>query len=113
MVASTFPEYLYGIPFERYVQERIFGPLGMEDTTYDGTKAVASGRRSDAFVRKGMCIDECIQDLDGKKIRKEYQGEMVNVGFLPQGAMSAGGAGVITSAKDMVRLLPIPSRIPR
>lgn len=109
-VASTFSEYLYGIAFEQYVQENILTPLGMMDTMYDGRRAIASGQRSDAFVRKGMCLDECNQDLDGKKIRKEYQGEMVNVGFLPQGAMSAGGAGVITSAKDMVRHLPIPSR---
>lgn len=72
---------------------------------YDGTRAIASGQRSDAFVRKGMRLDDCIQELDKRVIREEYQGELVNVGFLPQGSMSAGGSGVITSARDMVRLL--------
>lgn len=105
-VASTFPEHLYGIAFEQYVQENIFTPLGMVDTTYDTEKATASGQRSDSFARKGMCLDGCMEDLDNPRIRKEYQGELVNVGFLPQGAMSAGFGGIITSAKDMVRLLP-------
>jgi CubicO group peptidase (beta-lactamase class C family) len=104
-VASTFPEYLYGIAFEQYVEENILTPLGMMDTMYDGRRAIASGQRSDAFVRKGMRLDDCIHELDKRVIREEYQGELVNVGFLPQGSMSAGGSGVITSARDMVRLL--------
>jgi CubicO group peptidase (beta-lactamase class C family) len=101
-VASMFPEHLYGISFEEYVQANIFDPLGMVDTTFNGERAFSSGRRSDAFVRKGMNLDGCMHDIDKAEIGKECQGELVNVGFLPQGAMSAGFGGIISCAKDMV-----------
>lgn len=97
-----FPEHLYGTTFEQYVQANIFDPLGMGDTTFDGERAFASGRRSDAFLRKGMDLDACMDDIDNDEIGKERQGKLVNVGFLPQGAMSAGFGGIISCAKDMV-----------
>jgi CubicO group peptidase (beta-lactamase class C family) len=97
-----FPEHLYGVSFEEYVQANIFDPLGMVDTTFDGERAFASGRRSDAFVRRGMDLDACVDGIDNAEIGEEHRGELVNVGFLPQGAMSAGFGGIISCAKDVV-----------
>lgn len=99
MVASTLPEHIYGISFEKFVQERIFDPLGMTQTTYSPTRA----NRSDAFVRKGMDVEACAEDLSGKSLSMECLGESVNIGFMREGPMNAGPGGVVSSARDMVR----------
>lgn len=101
LVASTLPEHIYGIPFEKFVQERIFDPLGMTQTTY----SPARKNRSDAFMRKGMDLKACVGDLKGKSLSKECLGEAVNIGFMREGAMNAGPGGIASSAKDMVRVL--------
>lgn len=103
MVASTFPEHLYGTPFESYVHDHLLVPLGMNGTTYDGEQARRSGRRSDSFVRTGMDLEACLAELEGTRIGKKCQGELVDVGFVHEGRMNAGPGGVITCAKDMVR----------
>jgi CubicO group peptidase (beta-lactamase class C family) len=112
IVASTFSEHIYGIPFETYVEDNILAPLGMNATSYDGALAKASGRRSDSFVRRGMDVGACLDDLKtGKgKIGRRCQGELVNVGFVHEGRMNAGPGGIITSGNDMVRPCPFSSR---
>lgn len=103
VVASTFPEHLYGVPYERYVEENIFSPLGLGDTMFDVGRAGASGRRAEAFVRTGMDVDACKRDLKGMGWSEKCRGTRVNLGQVPhQSRMFAGPAGVITSAKDMV-----------
>lgn len=98
IVASTLPEHIYGIPFENFVQERVFDPLGMTQTTYSPART----NRSDAFVRKGMDVEACVEDLSGKMLSMECLGESVNIGFVREGAMNAGPGGVVSSARDMV-----------
>jgi CubicO group peptidase (beta-lactamase class C family) len=98
IVASTLPEHIYGIPFETFVKERIFDPLGMTETGY----SPSSVNRSDAFVRRGMDLLACVQDLEGTTFSGKCLGESVNIGPTPGGEMIAGAGGVVSSAKDMV-----------
>jgi CubicO group peptidase (beta-lactamase class C family) len=42
-VAGLVVQRVSGLPFERYMAERVFGPLGMEHTTYDPVAAAALG----------------------------------------------------------------------
>lgn len=98
IVASTLPEHIYGIPFETFVKERIFDPLGMTETSYSPARV----NRSDAFVRRGMDFLACLQDLEGKALSSGCLGESVNIGPTPTGGMHAGPGGVVSSAKDMV-----------
>lgn len=107
VVASSFPEYLYGIPYTTYVQKNIFAPLGMNDTTYDVDKAIRSGRRSDSFMRRHQNVSACVDDVDGTKFGKSCQGEMVNIGWMKETMRDAGAGGVISSARDMASCLHV------
>jgi CubicO group peptidase (beta-lactamase class C family) len=98
LVASTLPEHIYGIPFETFVQERIFDPLGMTETTY----TVPRENRSDAFKRRRMDLQACEEDLKENSFSRECLGESVDIGWMPVGEMMAGPGGVVTSARDMV-----------
>lgn len=104
VVASSFPEYLYHIPYTTYVQDNIFSPLGMNDTTYDLDKASRNGRRSDSWMRRGMNVSASVHDLERNEFGKACQGEVVNIGWMKETTRDAGAGGVITSAKDMVSL---------
>jgi CubicO group peptidase (beta-lactamase class C family) len=102
VVASSFPEYLYDIPYTTYVQDNIFTPLGMNDTTYDVQEASRTGRRADSFMRRNMNLSACMDDLKGKTFGKRCQGDVVDIGWMKDTTRDAGAGGLITSARDMV-----------
>jgi CubicO group peptidase (beta-lactamase class C family) len=72
-----------GMRYTDFVAERIFKPLGMEDSTYYLTQAKGTGRLSQAWTNLGRrippFIDEQVADI------------------------SAGAGGAISSAADLVR----------
>jgi CubicO group peptidase (beta-lactamase class C family) len=52
------PLLLSGTPFERYVKEHIFNPLGLTSTTYSYDTAKASGQLADGMTRQGIKFSE-------------------------------------------------------
>jgi CubicO group peptidase (beta-lactamase class C family) len=76
-------EVASGMPFDRFVQQRIFAPLGMQDTFFyrDGTDA----RRATLY-----------QHVNGA-LTKQAPGPFVN------GAYFSGGGGLTSTAEDYLR----------
>ncbi|KAJ9091787.1 hypothetical protein QFC21_007090 [Naganishia friedmannii] len=112
VVASTLPEHLYGTPFTQYVEENIFSPLGMGDTTYDLGAATQTGHRADAFVRHGQNLSACIEEgkVPGGGYSAECLGETACNGWFVRAEdaeWNAGPGGVITSGKDMATWLKV------
>ncbi|KAF7303230.1 Beta-lactamase class penicillin binding protein [Mycena kentingensis (nom. inval.)] len=52
-VLSYLPPLLTGVPYETYVEDNIFTPLGMNATTFYSTVAEASGELSEGMTREG------------------------------------------------------------
>lgn len=85
-VAARLVEVVSGEPFGRYLEERVFGPLGMEDTV-----SVTSSddlRRGVVGLARGHVLAYGVPVPSGEE-----------AGFL------AGHAGVVTTAADMGRYL--------
>jgi CubicO group peptidase (beta-lactamase class C family) len=82
-VLARVVEVASGTRFDRFVEERIFAPLGMDDTYFyrtDGDARVATLYRS----------------VDGK-LRRHPEQEFVN------GAYFSGGGGLLSTAEDYLR----------
>jgi CubicO group peptidase (beta-lactamase class C family) len=110
---------LSGLPFDKYVTQHIFGPLGMSRTMYNFTLArEVAGEEGivDSFIRVGRNITRCGEiwrlsggwPIVGESIEKACIGETVGVGWWSQsdGLNNAGPWGIITCGRDMVCLLP-------
>ena len=92
LVASTIPEQLLGLPFTQFVQEKVFEPLKLQDTTYDPAWAKSTGRRADGFIRS-------------KTARHGLDLERTNIGWFTTSKITlAGQGGIISSACDMVSM---------
>ncbi|EIN06835.1 beta-lactamase/transpeptidase-like protein [Punctularia strigosozonata HHB-11173 SS5] len=74
-----------GMSYEDFVTERIFKPLGMQDSTYSPKNAEATGKFSQSFETSGRRIPHAIDDQ-----------------IAP---ISAGGGGCITNVADLSRWL--------
>lgn len=83
MVLSDVVARLAGKPFEEYVQERLFDPVGMKSTTYSTLKATHSGHMSHVW------------NSDGRRIPYAF----------PESAVSivAPAGGIITNIVDLSR----------
>ena len=51
---SYFPSLLVGVPFEKYVNDFILEPLGMDSTTYFSERAEESGELADGMMRDSV-----------------------------------------------------------
>ncbi|KAF7297526.1 Beta-lactamase class penicillin binding protein [Mycena indigotica] len=94
-VLSYLPPLLTGIPFETYVEDNIFKPLGMSDTTYYSTVAEATGRLSQGIERDGA---NRTADVFAPGTPRALPFWMPN--GAPGHVMSGAGA-IISSARDI------------
>jgi CubicO group peptidase (beta-lactamase class C family) len=60
---SYFPSLLVGVPFEKYVNDFILEPLGMDSTTYYSERAEESGELADGMLRDGVNLTEDVFGL--------------------------------------------------
>ena len=74
-----------GTEFTSFVEERIFKPPGMNSTTYHIDKAARSGHMSQSFT------------ADYRRIPHQFSTGTTE-------AMLAGAGGILSSARDMVRV---------
>ena len=85
-----------GVPFERFLQERIFGPLGMVDTSFTVpadkagrlTACYAAGQLGSKAVKSGL------PDLIDDPARSPY---------LTETRFHSGGGGLVSTAADYMR----------
>jgi CubicO group peptidase (beta-lactamase class C family) len=82
---AFYPDLEVGAAYDRAMQEEIFTPLGMSDTTFDYAKALAG----DHATPSG-------EDIDGKL-------QAVNIGFEYTGIPSRPAGAAWSSAHDMAR----------
>jgi serine beta-lactamase-like protein LACTB, mitochondrial len=80
-----------GIPFQRYVQERIFGPLRLAHTSFDDVRRVQQGRarlysHADPFAERAAREDS-----------------LYRVPTSWDHSYNAGGGNLLTTADDLVR----------
>ena len=105
---SLFPQKLLGIPYEQFVKENIFDPLGMKDSNFDHQRSSQSPKAVRGFYRK---------DLDKAKLRreitksgssqltgKEWFAESSEFNWFTPGAAGAfaGAGGAIVTLEDSV-----------
>lgn len=106
---------LSGMPFDEYVTEHIFRPLGMNRTMYNFTLArhlAGQGGMVDSFIRVGRNVTRCGEiwrstdgwPIDGDVLEKACIGETVGVGWWSEsdGLNNAGPWGIVTCGQDMV-----------
>ena len=84
-------EKLTGIPFERYVRQQIFEPLGMKKTGW--TQPEDRYARLAAMYEKGA--DGALQRASDKEQR--------GLNFDPDRKLTMGGAGLVSSVDDYMR----------
>ncbi len=90
-VQALLVEKLTGMPFERYVQQQIFAPLGMTETAW--TQPEERFSKLAAMYEKGA---------DGKLQRGSDQ-EQRGLNFNPGRKLTMGGAGLVSSVDDYMR----------
>ncbi|KAF7305423.1 Beta-lactamase class penicillin binding protein [Mycena chlorophos] len=94
-VLSQIPTQLIGVPFETYVDENIFKPLGMNATTYFSTVAEDSGNLADGLGRDGANASADVFDVGTPRAYPFW---------LPNDKTDhpiSGAGGVISSANDI------------
>lgn len=83
-VASIIISTYAGMPFEEFVQSRIFHPLGMNSTTYSGATAADFDLLSQTWSVEGRRIPYWFSENTEK--------------------LMAGPGGIISCTEDLVRL---------
>ncbi len=114
LVLARIVQALTGIPFEDFVKNRLFSPIGMSTATYDTLGAESSGKRVEPYFRAARDLVRClnkVSDADAERLTgpelfdrmrlSECLGVNVSIGPYPSGAQ-AGVAGVICSPLDLV-----------
>lgn len=90
-VQALLVEKLTGVPFERYVREQIFEPLGMKESAW--TQPESRFPRLATMYEKGA---------DGK-LRRGSEREQRGLNFDPARKLTMGGAGIVSTADDYMR----------
>ncbi|KAJ7144406.1 beta-lactamase/transpeptidase-like protein [Mycena epipterygia] len=93
---SCLPPLLVGIQFEKYVNDFILAPLGMQSTTYSSEHAAKSGNLADGMARDSV---NRTRDVFGAgRVRAIPYWAPSKDG---EGHSFSGAGGVISNAKDM------------
>ncbi|MFZ3484823.1 serine hydrolase domain-containing protein [Sphingomonas sp. 3-13AW] len=90
-VQALLVEKLTGMPFERYVRQRIFEPLGMKETAWT--------QPEDRYPRLAAMYEKGAAGLLERASEKEQRG----LNFTPGRKLTMGGAGLVSSADDYMR----------
>ena len=90
-VQALLVEKLTGVPFETYVRQHIFDPLGMKDSAWSQPEERYA--RLAAFYEK---------DAAGK-LRRASEEEQRGLNFAPGRKLAMGGAGIASTAGDYMR----------
>ncbi len=89
-VQGYLVEVLSGLPFDRYLEERIFEPLGMKDTGFH-VPAESAERFAQVYA----------YDEDGKLFAQEGFGGSRS--YLEPATFFSGGGGLVSTAQDYMR----------
>lgn len=98
MTAALIVERISGKPYIEFVQEKIFEPLGLHSTTYNGTSAELSGHLATGFALFKTNVS------NGEGWTKSIHHDMplfITPDIRP---VLAGAGGVLSSSKDIVRM---------
>lgn len=96
-VLARLVEVLSGTPFDRFIAERIFEPLGMRDTGF-----VVPERDRDRLAAMYVGVD--LKDPRRPGLRRAEHLLPANANLQPVPRLSGGG-GLVSSLGDMVKLL--------
>ena len=88
-VLGYLVEKISGLPFDRFLQERLFGPLGMADTAFHITDD-----KLDRFTA-------CYQLTPAGKV--ELQDPIASSTYRTPPALLSGGGGLVSTAADYMR----------
>src|SRR5690625_1055220 len=93
-VLGYFVEILSGMPFDQFLKERLFDPLGMKDTWFYLPEELES-----------QLVPVQVKSEDGKWSR--FPGHWFDPGYPVQGAKRffSGGAGLSSTAKDYAQFI--------
>ncbi|MBN1906789.1 MAG: beta-lactamase family protein [Deltaproteobacteria bacterium] len=97
-VQAYLVEHFSGMPFDKYIQKRIFEPLGMSDTSF-GLPEEKLGRLSRLYAYSGYKDEQIAFDLkQGLAPLKSREDE-----YLKRADYPAGGTGLVSTAGDYFR----------
>lgn len=90
-VQALLVEKLTGMPFERYVREQIFEPLGMKETAWT--------QPEDRYPRLAAMYEKAATG----QLQRGSEQEQRGLNFSPGRKLTMGGAGLVSSADDYMR----------
>jgi CubicO group peptidase (beta-lactamase class C family) len=99
-VQGRLVEVLSGLTFGEFLQQRIFGPLGMMDTAFF-VPAEKLPRFAQLYKPKGLTNNNFLAPPTGKGL--EVADDWLNFGYLRPPVFEGGGGGLVSTARDYLR----------
>ena len=99
-VQGRLVEVLSGLTFGEFLQQRIFGPLGMIDTAFF-VPTEKLPRFAQLYKPKGLTNNNFLAPPSGKGL--EVADDWLNFGYLRPPVFEGGGAGLVSTARDYLR----------
>ena len=99
-VQGYLVEVLSGMKFSEFLQQRIFGPLDMQDTAFkvnEGNK----DRLTQLYKPEGVTANNFFAPATGTGL--EVADAIVSAGYIYGGKFESGGGGLIATARDYLR----------
>jgi len=99
-VQGYLVEVLSGMKFSEFLQQRIFGPLDMQDTAFkvnEGNK----DRLTQLYKPEGVTANNFFAPSTGNGL--EVADAIVSAGYIYGGKFESGGGGLIATARDYMR----------
>lgn len=112
-VLAAVVEVVVGMSFAGYLRTALFDPLGMTGTTFDPKPDhLARMAQQYAFVPAGEKRD--MDPVEAQKYGSDENGSLINVGkgvgFKLGACYESGGAGIVTTVDDYMKLLTMLTR---
>lgn len=101
-VQGRLVEVLSGMRFSEFLEQRIFGPLGMTDTSFTIPESKRA-RLAQLYAPEGTpgSLNAWLTPNSGSKL--VVADDFANVGYQPGATFESGGAGLLSSAMDYLR----------
>jgi CubicO group peptidase (beta-lactamase class C family) len=101
-VQGRLVEVLSGMSFGEFLNERLFSPLDMTDTSFTVSKAKLD-RLAQIYSPEGTSEGSDLFLSRSQSTKLIPSGEQINAGFMEGATFESGGGGMVSTARDYLR----------
>ena len=98
-VQGRLVEVISGMRFSEYLQQRIFDPLGMEDTSFVVPEEKLD-RLAQLYMPEGTSVQRDAVWKRSRSLELEVADAEISEGFIKGGTFESGGGGLLSTAAD-------------